>query len=1004
MKAAREANRAGKAAGATLADVMTGAPPGSKAATQLGRVVEEATRLAVRDSLGADVFKALPNGALVPKQDHARILKLADDHLGIPDARRRKLLGGATPTPDEEARLAALAARHKVAREPGKLTTRDLMELRNGALRDVGGVLADTRYRLQGTERWVDQLWGAFQDLHLDRRDYGKMGEWMKKSPLAWIARGFAEDKLARLPPQVRSRMRQWRIRFERNSDDLLLEYRSSKELTPAARLLSIIHRYTPGSAVELERATGGYNPGSMTELRNAWKGFRPRWLDSTDPTIQKAGFDAWAKGVINAAADAGRRWVQSHLAVAGKDTSGTVLGDLVRKMDRDLALQVYREAFQKGDLQSPALQEALRQLGFPGLKLKPTDALVMHALGMRADALIIETLDEMMGAGVAFQKTDPRRSALHAASLGQHADWNEQLKRWEYRFPEAQITWALDRLRDWGIDPGSGAAFADTAIGHRQLTVPKYLADYLNAMVGSAQLDSRGVFQGNAVDILLRAFKEWTTHGVILPNHTHFTGQMLSLLPTMVTTRGLTEAARAGSTLVMHPLTVGGLMKRLATGGSPTFASRVAEQDLIRAADGTYYTMDDLEAGARRNGLQDTPASFETAEQLKEVVARDGADYRWLDPRRLLMPAAWWQRMIREGAGAFDQAGRMSVYVDLVQRGVPIDVAAQQARQATLDFRDLTDWEAKWMRKVFTFYAFLRKNSDAYVKALFRNPGRVMGQMRLAHASLANLSGLSPLELGAMRDDDVSRLTIYDDDEVVNDQGRPHPLYRMNRLQSTPLGVGEFMATMKMLLGADAEKGLSSLNPLLQTIGILAQGRKLDREYDSPHANRIPPVLMDSFLGPYLMDAFAVGPVALRANEDVLLADDDASHELGSGEPAVWAAGGNRSLTPEQQARARDRWQLFLQWFGRPVATLQQTAEAAGGLPVPIMSALPGTEEPVPPSLTQNESTTAWLLGLRYRPALAESEAVRRELYERERTFREAEKNIRLPDRSTPR
>jgi hypothetical protein len=360
------------------------------------------------------------------------------------------------------------------------------------------------------------------------------------------------------------------------------------------------------------------------------------------------------------------------------------------------------------------------------------------------------------------------------------------------------------------------------------------------------------------------------------------------------------------------------------------------------------------------------------------------------LNWRKIVKPAAWWQNLLRTSAGAFDQAGRLSVYVDLVKRGVPIDEAAQQARSAALDFRELTEWESKWLRKVFTFYAFLRKNSDAYVKALFRDPARVIGQMRLAHASLQS-SGLTPLEQGGMTDDDVSRMTFYNDGEVVNDQGRANPLYRMNRLQSTPLGVGEFMGTMKMLTGSDNEKLLGSVTPLAGSLAIGLMGRKLDREFDSPHANRIPPVLMDSYLGPYLMDAFGVGPVPLRANEDRLIADDDATAELGSNEPAVWAAGGQRDLTPEQQAAARKRWQLFMTWLGRPVITAQQGAEALG-------------IEPVPPNLTQSESSLAWLLGLRFRPARAESEVVRRALIERENRFQEAEEALRLPNRTSVR
>lgn len=990
--AATPPRTAAEVAGGVVADTLTGAPAGSAERGPLRDVIADATRLAVRDIMGSDRLKMLPTGAMVTRSDHAQILKATDREIGMSTRKAAELIRGAVPTPAEAEQLATLGRRYGVPIDPAALTSRNWHELRRAVMRQAGGVLADARYRVQGTSNFVSQLLSAVADAHLDRRKYGRLGQAvLQRGPIRWLAESFLENKLGTLPVGVRTAWKELRTRLERNADDLLLQFKAmGRDRSAASKLIELIGQYTAVHPAELELLARPVE--DVREVLNrTWKGNRPRWLTSDDPLVVADGFAKWKRGIENLGADAGRSWILSHLMAAGRDVSRSLEREAVEKLPNEIALRVYREAFLQGQLDGPALREALEAARIPAtLKLDPQGALVIHAVHARAQHLVAEAMREMLGTGMVALGSDARRPALQAVAAGQHRTWNAEAGRWEYRYPEAQITWAMNQLRDWGIEPGSGATIDRVSTGGQQVLIPKYLADELARMVASAQVDSRGVYKNDTLNTLLRYFKEWTTHGIVMPNPMYFTGQLLSMAPTLLTTQGLRGAAETGSAVVRHPLLVGELLKRLSKGGTPTFEGRVPGQSVLRTAGGDVYTIEELEAGARRSGLQDTPTSFETSERLGEVLARDGAEYAALDPRRLRRPVGQLQQAIRQAAGAFDLAARMGVYVRDVERGLPLEVAAENARRSTLDFRDLTPWEAAYMRKFFTFYAFLRKNADAYLRAMVEHPGAVGAQLRLAHASLQR-TGLSPLEQGAVSDDDVSRMTLYDDREVVNDKGRIHPLYRMNRLQSTPLGVGEFLGTMKMLLGQDNKKLLENVTPLAQALGILAMGRRLDREFDTPHANRIPPVLLDSPLGPLMMDMFSVGPVALRGAEDPLVADDDATAELGSGEPAVWAAGGDRKLTPEQADRARRLWQLFTLTFGRPISTLQQGAEAAG-------------LEPPPPNLTQDESTLAFLLGLKYRPVLTEDEAVRRALGERERRFREAAQDIQIPDRYTPR
>jgi hypothetical protein len=128
---------------------------------------------------------------------------------------------------------------------------------------------------------------------------------------------------------------------------------------------------------------------------------------------------------------------------------------------------------------------------------------------------------------------------------------------------------------------------------------------------------------------------------------------------------------------------------------------------------------------------------------------------------------------------------------------------------------------------------------------------------------------------------------------------------------------------------------------------------------------------------------------VALTATDDPAIADEDASDELGA--PAVWAAGGQLGLRPEDAARFRRQWQTFATWFSRPVNQAQLASEALG-------------LRPPPPYMTQDDATRDLLLGTRTRPVVAEDEVVRRFMQSKEAELRNAEETIRVPRGIGPR
>jgi hypothetical protein len=336
-----------------------------------------------------------------------------------------------------------------------------------------------------------------------------------------------------------------------------------------------------------------------------------------------------------------------------------------------------------------------------------------------------------------------------------------------------------------------------------------------------------------------------------------------------------------------------------------------------------------------------------------------------------------------------------MGTFVDLVKKGTPMDLAAQQAKSMVLDFRDLTQTEQKYMRLFVTFYAFMRKNSDAYVRALLTHPERVTAQMRLAHASLTN-SGLTGIELGNMKDQDVGRLAFANDEEVVDQNGRPNPLFRFNRIVTSPISVAEWLMQMRMLTSplTGSQQGqtdlLSSGSPFIQALAVGIMGRKLERDFDSPDANRIPPFLMDAFPG-LMVDVFGAGPQVMDPEKDDLsLADDDASRLAGA--PARWVAGSAYTNPNADWQRSKQKyWQSAMVWLARPAGQAEQIAEAAG------------FEHP-PSHMTQLESTVDAMLGVKHRPVVAENEAIRKFKARKVGELNQATQAIRLPEGVGPR
>lgn len=1007
----RRAKRAAQKVGGKILDLTTAAPVRLPVPAK-GRpadVVRKVAQLAATDLVGSDVLKQLPGGALVSPRDHRRILDEAQKAIGLTTEEAARIIESGGKLTDEQ-----LAAIRAVAPHfDGPLTPIAYSAIHRSAVRQVGGALADVRYRVQGILPLGEQLMRAAKDFHLQRWAPGTWRRWAQETiptPVQWLGKGFTGDTLARMPAHVAERFKALRTTLERNADETMELLKQEIAKGPTGRssedvLMSVIRRYpvVRGDALDVADAvvttpTATTKAALLDHLRREWHGPRPAWLDDPEDLIAVAGARTWARDARNSAADIARDWIHANAVAAGLRVGpGDDLGAVVARLTTDELLPVYREVMLGGKLNGAATTDIAARLGFT--PAKGNDALVGFLLRIRAKEAVAETVDELVGMGGVVRSNDVRLPALR--SLLDGTAYQVENGRRVYKHTEAQTAWAEARLEDWGIQPGAGNAMKSTQLGRQTVTAPAFVADELASIARSGVLEG-GKLEGMSASVLqskfMRYFKESVTHGLLAPHPSYFLGQLMGMLPTLVTTRGIRGAADAISApLFRHPTFVGELARRSGGVSLPLTRPRNPEALVLRTDSGSLIGVEEMEEAIRRHGLNETRPAFETQANIGQLLAAH--DRPWWDPRRLAKPAKWWQETIRKYSGAVDLHARLGAFVDNVSKGMELDAAALAAKRDVLDFRDLTPFERQYMRLGITFYAFLRKNADAHVRALLTNPARVLGQMRLAHASLEQ-SGLTGVELGAMRDQDVGRFAFANDEDVRGESGNRHPFYRLNRITSPPVSVAEFLMQLRMVASplTGSEQGITDLlgatTPLLQALAIGLLGRKLDREFETAGSNRVPPVLMDLWGGPAFRDAFGIGPEPLSATDDPGIADADATMEAGV--PARWVAGASSAWdgkTPleEWQKNKRKHWQLATMWLARDIAQAQQVSEALGF-------------RPPAPYMTQTEAARDVLLGIKTRPVLGEREAVRRAQARKVADLTNATQGLRPPDGVGPR
>ena len=76
----------------------------------------------------------------------------------------------------------------------------------------------------------------------------------------------------------------------------------------------------------------------------------------------------------------------------------------------------------------------------------------------------------------------------------------------------------------------------------------------------------------------------------------------------------------------------------------------------------------------------------------------------------------------------------RLTHFMNELQKGATFDEAMESVAKAFYDYSDLSQFEKNWMRRIFPFYTFFRKNTEANLRYLAKAPGYVSFPQKLAN------------------------------------------------------------------------------------------------------------------------------------------------------------------------------------------------------------------------------------------------------------------------------
>jgi hypothetical protein len=656
------------------------------------------------------------------------------------------------------------------------------------------------------------------------------------------------------------------------------------------------------------------------------------------------------------------RLWLEAHAPKLSAAKRGAVMEGAFAKARPDgyQLRDLYYETFLQGRTnlrERSVATRALLNVGAPESLAGPAyadeaDALVNFALLLKADHAMDRGLDRLLTEGLALKPQSLVAEAAHNLLAGRY-DYVENGRRTLVIPSDVAHDEAVDFLWRAGLTPGyrSESLVGMGGLESDALVAPAFAAELARMRSYGLKVSSE-VYDTPWFDYLFRLFATGATNGWFVPNAGNYLGNFVGSYPMMYNAVGPGGVAAFHGSWWRNRQVNGQLLGRMTAGEAFIRAPRAQGGALLRTRDGLVFTAAELEAGARQNGLVSTVARSVSAQTIREEMEAFERGYGGglgastsrpelgLEGQEALVRAVGggvqaWQASLGEGAHAAEMLFRIGLYTNAVEDGRSLEAAAALAREAMYDVNALSDIERTLFRRVFMFYTWTRKNLDANLLTLFRNPERTLAQLRLL-SQQPSAWGLTEDQRLGMQPEDYTRFILgRSGSPVTLPDHRLDPRYasKLYTTTATPTGQGLLMAYDLLnavpgsmgvpLAGRGGEESVNALGVNLVPQALLPLQWSLGRDLrtglpvSSPKANEVPAWMMQGLMGSTMRDTFGVGEVAIQDGDN----PDYAAGADAGGRPFYYAAGSRLPADPETQAAQVRAWQAFRTFAGRPIA-----------------------------------------------------------------------------------
>ena len=244
-----------------------------------------------------------------------------------------------------------------------------------------------------------------------------------------------------------------------------------------------------------------------------------------------------------------------------------------------------------------------------------------------------------------------------------------------------------------------------------------------------------------NTINNVHRLKKRAVTTGMLIPTLAYYVNNAFGAFFQAYLEGGIRGISSMAGAAAAHPLMFrrtmgylhsGSIWGRKAGQGYDSGLTRDWGSDVFVTRDGRIYTSESLASAAEKAGIGGSFIKSEIGSELVDDIRKNEPFRMW---KILAAPKALMD-MMTEFANTTDNFFRVSKFMDLLDRGFSEAEAGKIVRDTFFDYAQLTKFEKKYLRNIFLFYAFMRKNQIQVFKAMRDNPGRIGNTFRFIRNS----------------------------------------------------------------------------------------------------------------------------------------------------------------------------------------------------------------------------------------------------------------------------